>query len=215
MKTDSQLQQDVMEELKWEPKVEHSQIGVTAKDGVITLTGSVPSYAQKLAAEKAARAVSGVRAVAQDIEVRFGVHAKPTDAEIAKHILDRFSWDVTIPDKLTVKVEHGWVTLGGQVDWNFQKNDAFKTASRVNGVLGVVNAIEVKATPTPKDIRQRIEAAFKRSSAVDAGAIQVEVDGSTVKLKGRLHGWNERRTAENAAWAAPGITKVEDEIVFA
>lgn len=216
MKTDSQLQHDVIEELKWEPQVDHSQIGVAARDGVVTLTGFVPTYAQKIAAEKAARRVFGVRAVAQDIEVRFASDPKTSDSEIAQRILDIFGWDVVIPDRrLTVKVEHGWVTLGGHVDWNFEKAAAFRAASRIGGVKGISNFIEVESNASAHDVRDRIAAAFKRSSAIDSSAINIEVDGGTVKLSGRVKGWNERKVAENAAWSAPGVTRVEDEIVFA
>jgi osmotically-inducible protein OsmY len=215
MKTDSQLQRDVQDELKWEPQVDHSQIGVAAKDGVVTLSGLVPSYAQKVAAEKAARRVSGVRAIAEEIEVRFASDPKTSDGEIAQRILDIFRWDVTMPDHLTVKVEHGRVTIGGTVDWNFEKTAAFKAASRINGVIGVTNLIAVRSRPTSPDIRERIVSAFKRSSLLDADSIDVDVQGSTVRLSGRVHGWNERKVAERAAWSAPGVTRVEDEIVLA
>ena len=160
MKTDSQLQHDVLEELKWEPQVDHSQIGVAAKDGVVTLSGLVPTYAQKVAAEKAARRVSGVKAIAEEIEIRFASDPKTSDGEIAQRILDIFRWDVTMPDQLTVKVEHGWVTIGGAVEWNFQKLAAFKAASKINGVKGVTNMIEVRSRPTPHDVRERIVSAF-------------------------------------------------------
>lgn len=215
MKTDSQLQRDVLEELKWEPQVDHSQIGVAAKDGVVTLSGLVPSYAQKIAAEKAARRVSGVKAIAEEIEVRFAFDPKTSDSEIAQRILDIFRWDVTMPDHLTVKVEHGWVTIGGSVEWKFQKTAALRAASKINGVRGVINMIEVRFRPTSPDIRERIVSAFKRSTLLDANSIDVEVQGSTVKLSGRVQGWNERKVAERAAWSAPGVTKVEDDIVFA
>ena len=215
MKTDSQLQHDVLEELKWEPQVDHSQIGVAAKDGVVTLSGLVPTYAQKISAEKAARRVSGVKAIAEEIEVRFASDPKTSDSEIAQRILDIFKWDVTMPDHLTVKVEHGRVTLGGTVDWNFEKTAAFKAASKINGVIGVTNLIAVRARPASSDVRERIVSAFKRSSLIDANSIDVTVQGSTVKLSGRVHGWNERKLAENAAWSAPGVTRVEDEIVLA
>lgn len=216
MKTDSELQHDVLEELKWEPQVDHSQIGVTAKDGVVTLTGFVPNYAQKVTAEKAARRVSGVKAIAQEIEVRFASDPKTSDAEIAQRILDMFRWDVRIPDELfSVKVEHGLVTLTGKAQWNYQKEKAQKAASRISGVKSVTNLIEVAARPSSYDVRERITAAFKRSSTIDASAINVSVDGGTVKLSGRVHGWNERKVAENAAWSALGVTRVEDEIVLA
>ena len=216
MKTDSQLQHDVLEELKWEPQVDHSQIGVTARNGVVTLTGFVPNYAQKVAAETAARRVSGVKAIAQDIEVRFASDPKTSDGEIAQRILDVFRWDVTIPDdKFGVKVEHGFVTLTGKADWNYQKQAAAKAAGRISGVKAVSNLIEVAPRPSSYDVRERIMAAFKRSSTIDAGAINISVDGGTVKLSGSVHGWNERKVAENAAWSAPGVTRVEDNIVLA
>ena len=217
MKTDSQLQIDVLEELKWEPKVDHSHIGVTAANGVVTLTGFVPTYAEKMAAEAAARHVSGVKAIAEEIEVRFKSDPKTSDAEIARRILDVFAWNTMIPhENLKVKVEQGFVTLTGDVAWYYQKEVAQKAAARITGVKSITNLISVKAAaPSAYDVRDRISAAMKRSSALDASAIDVAVDGSTVKLSGRVHGWNERKVAESAAWAAPGVTRVEDNIVFA
>lgn len=214
MKTDSQLQRDVLEELEWEPRIDHSQIGVAARDGVVMLSGIVPTYAQKIAAENAARRVAGVKAILEEIEVHFPMDQKSSDNEIAKHILDIFRWDVTMPDHVTVKVEHGWVTLGGLVDWNFEKTAAFKAASTVKGVKGVTNLIDVRPRPTIHDVRGRIVSAFKRSSALDANSIDVDVQGSTVTLSGRVHCWNERKVAEAAAWSAPGVTKVEDNLVY-
>ena len=216
MKSDSQLQQDVMEELKWEPEVDHAQIGVSAKEGVVTLTGSVPNYAQKLAAEKATRRVYGVKGIAQDIEVRLASAPKTSDAEIAKRILDVYHWDVAIPDeRFSVKVDHGFVTLTGKADWNYQKEAAAKAAGRIGGVKSVTNLIDVAARPSTYDVRDRIMSAFKRSSTLDANSINVTVDGGTVRLSGKVHGWNERKVAENAAWAAPGVTRVQDDIVLA
>ena len=216
MKTNSQLQRDVLEELEWEPMVDHSQIGVTAKEGVVTLTGFVPNYAQKIAAEKAARRVKGVLAIAEEIEVRFASDPKTSDGEIAQRILDVIRWNVfTLDQTIDVKVEHGWVTLAGEVKWNYQKESAQKAAARITGVRGVTNLISVRAKTSAEDVRERIAAAIKRSSALDAGAINVAVSGDTVTLSGRVHGWNERKVAERAAWSAPGVTKVEDNIVFA
>jgi osmotically-inducible protein OsmY len=216
MKSDSQLQHDVLEELKWAPEFDHSHIGVTARNGVITLTGYVPDYVQKVAAEKAARRVFGVEGIAQDIEVRYASDPKTSDAEIAERILNLFRWDVAIPDaRLKVKVEHGYVTLTGQVDWNYQREAASKAAGRISGVRAVSNLIEVEAHSSSFDIRERIMAAFKRSSALDASALDINVQGGTVKLSGHVRGWDERRIAENAAWSAPGVTRVEDNIVLA
>lgn len=217
MKTDHDLQRDVMDELLFEPRVDHSQIGVAAKDGVVTLTGTVPDYDQKLAAEEAARRVSGVKAIAQDIEVHFACDPETSDAEIARRILDLFLWNVTIPaDAIGVKVEHGRVTLTGKVEWNYQKQAALKAVAQTGGVKGVTNLIEVESKKvSPAEVRERILAAFKRSSALDADAISVNVDGGTVKLSGSVQGWNERRVAEHAAWSVPGVTNVQDDIVMA
>lgn len=216
MKTDSQLQKDVVDELSWAPDVEHGHIGVAARGGVITLTGHVPNYAMKIAAERAARRVHGVKAVAQEIEVRFASEPKSSDDEVAQRILNLFAWDATIPDdKIQVKVEKGYVTLTGEVDWNYQKQAAWKAAGRISGVKGVMSSITVRERPTAYDIRERIIAALKRSAEVDAKSIDVHVEGSTVKLQGAVHAWNERRIAEAAAWAAPGVLRVEDNIVLA
>lgn len=217
MKTDSELQRDVLDELAFEPMVDHAHIGVAAKDGVVTLTGHVPNYAQKMAAERATARVNGVKAIAEEIEVRFASDPKTTDPEIAERILQLFRWDVMVPDsRIQVRVEHGWVTLNGDVEWNYQKRAAQTDAGRITGVKGVSNWIEVKQSePAAFEVRDRVKAAIKRQSALDASAIDVSVSGHTVKLSGAVHGWNERKVAERAAWAVPGVTKVEDEIVFA
>jgi osmotically-inducible protein OsmY len=214
MKTDSQLQRDVMDELVWEPRVDHAHIGVAAKDGVVTLSGFVSNYAQKMAAEKAAKRVQGVRAIAEEIQVRFASDPKTSDAEIAERILDLFKWDVTIPDdKISVKVERNWVTLSGKTDWNYQKDAAKRAAGRISGVLGVTNLIDVDQQPSPANVRELIMAAVKRASDVDANSIRVTAEGHKVILSGQVHGWHERQIAERAAWAAPGVTRVEDNIV--
>lgn len=216
MKTDSQLQRDVIDELSWEPEVEHAHIGVIANQGVVTLTGHVPSYLQKIAAERAAKRVKGVKAVAEEIEVRFAFDPKTSDDEIAARIVQLFRWDVSVPDdRIQVVVANGMVTLTGEVDWNYQKEAARAAAARISGVKSVYNAVTVRARASVGDVRDRIMAAIKRSAALDAASIDVKVEGGTVKLRGNVHGWNERRIAEKAAWAAPGVTKVEDEIVFA
>ena len=214
MKSDSQLQQDIMDELQWEPRVHHANIGVAAKDGVITLSGFVGSYAEKIAAEKAARRVKGVRGLAEEIEVRLDSDAKTADPEIAKRIADMFDWSAMVPKhKIGVKVEHGWVTLTGTVDGHFQRKSASDLASRISGVRGVSNQIEVRAAASPSDIRERIMAAFRRNADLDASTITVAADGSTVRLGGKVHAWYERRIAERAAWSAPGVNRVEDNIL--
>jgi osmotically-inducible protein OsmY len=214
MKTDSQLQQDVMDELQWEPRVDHANIGVAAKDGIITLSGFVPSYASKIAAEKAARRVKGVRGLAEEIEVRFPSDPKTADPEIAKRIADLFEWSATVPkDKIAVKVEHGWVTLTGTVPWHYQRVAAKDAVARINGVKGVTNLVDVRTSPSTSDVRDRIVAAFKRAADLDASTITVLTDGDTVRLGGKVHSWHERQIAERAAWAAPGVSRIEDNIM--
>lgn len=213
-RTDAQVQQDVMAELAWEPSVDQADIGVAVNDGVVTLSGYVKSYPEKMAAEKATRRVAGVTAIAEEIKVRFASDPKTADHEIAKRILDMFAWNVSIPDdKIKVKVEHGWVTLTGTVDWYYQSSEASKVAGKVTGVLGVGNLLEVRKLPTSFDVKERIMAAFKRQADLDAATVTVTTDGGTVRLGGRVKAWNERGIAERAAWAAPGVTKVEDNIV--
>lgn len=216
MKTDSQLQHDVMAELEWEPSVDHAEIGVAVNDGVVTLSGYVKSYPEKIAGEKAARRVAGVKAIAQEIKIRFASDAKNADHEIAKRILDLFAWNVSIPDdKIKVKVENGWVSLSGAVNWRYQSHEAAAVAGRISGVTGISNFIEVKKLPMASDIQDRIVAAFKRQADFDAAGVTVATDGGTVKLGGRVKAWNERSIAERTAWAAPGVTEVQDNIVVA
>jgi osmotically-inducible protein OsmY len=214
MKTDSQLQHDVMDELQWEPRIDHANIGVAAQDGVITLSGFVGSYAEKLTAEQAARRVKGVRGLAEEIEVRLPGDAKTADPEIAKRIADMFEWSALIPkDKITIKVEHGWVTLSGAVDGYFQRKSAGDLVSRISGVRGVSNQIVIREVPSPADVKDRIMAAFRRHADLDASTITVSAEGHTVRLGGKVHAFYERRIAEQAAWSAPGVSRIEDNIV--
>lgn len=214
MKSDMQLQRDVMDELAWIPNVEHANIGVAAIGGVVTLTGFVDSYAQKMAAEHAAAGVLGVQAIAEELKVRLPGDAQISDTDIAGQIVKLFSWNVSIPnDKVSVKVEQNWVTLGGTVEWNYQREAAHKAAGHISGVLGVTDNISVRNSPSPTDVRERILAAFKRSSDIDGSSIKVVADSGTVTLGGKVHGWHERGIAERAAWAAPGVEHVEDNIL--
>lgn len=214
MKSDIQLQRDVMDELAWVPHVEHANIGVAADGGVVTLSGFVGNYAQKMAAEHAAAGVLGVHAIAGELKVRVPGDSKISDTDIAGRIVDLFSWNVSIShDKVSVKVEHNWVTLGGTVEWNYQREAAHKAAGHVTGVLGVMDNILVRNSPSPADVRERILAAFKRSSDIDGSSIKVIADSGTVTLGGQVHGWHERGIAERAAWAAPGVQHVEDNII--
>jgi len=214
-KSDTALKRDVEDELAFQPRLDAAHIGVAVSNGVVTLTGFAKSYAEKLAAEKAARRVKGVRAVAQDIVVRFADAPKTADPEIAERLVALFDWDATIPNNLEVKVEKGWVTLAGNVDWHYQREAAEKAAGRLNGVKGVSNFIKVVVKPTTGDVKRNIVDAFRRASELDAHAIRVETDGHTVRLSGEVHGWNERVMAEQAAWCVPGVTRVEDNLMLA
>jgi len=214
MKTDSELQRDVMDELVWDPSIDHAHIGVAAKGGVVTLSGFVTNYAQKMTAEHAAERVQDVQGIAEELKVRFPFDPKTSDEEIARRVLDIFAWDVTIPEnKLTVKVEKGYVTLIGALDWNYQKDAARKAAGKITGVTGVDNQIKLSNAAVASDVRERIMAAFKRSATADASALRVTANGSTIKLSGNVHGRHERQVAERTAWAAPGVFFVEDNLV--
>ena len=213
-KSDSQLQRDVLDELEWEPSVDHADIGVAVVEGVVTLNGYVKSYAEKIAAERAAKRVDGVSAIAEGLKVRFASDRKTADHEIARRILDIFSYNVLIPeDKLQVKVEKGWVTLTGDVEWNYQSEEAAKAAGKVSGVVGVSNAVSIRNRANVPDIRKRIEDAFKRQAGLDAASVTISSSGHKITLGGRVKAWHERRLAEQAAWAAPGVTQVEDRIL--
>jgi len=215
-KTDSQLQHDVIAELEWEPSVDHADIGVAVNDGVVTLSGFVKSYPEKLAAEKAARRVAGVRAIAEEITTRYSFDPKTADHEIAKRILDIFAWSVSVPDdKIQVKVEQGYVTLSGTVDWHYQSDEAKKLAGKIKGVVGITNLIAVQQPVSAFDVKSRIMAAIKRQADFDAAAVTVRTEGDKVFLGGKVKAWADRKVAEQAAWAAPGVTRVIDDIVVA
>lgn len=216
MKTDKELQQDVMDELIWEPSIDSAHIGVTASKGVVTLTGHVASYAEKVAAEKAAKRVKGVHAVAQEIDVVFPSMPKRHDDEIAERIAKMLEWDALVPDdRVQAKVEKGWVTLTGTVDWQYQKTAAERDASRASGVKGVSNLITLKPSVTPGDVRSKIEAAFKRNAELESAGLQVTAIGSKVILSGKVKALYERDLAHRAAFSAPGVTQVEDHITVA
>lgn len=215
MKTDSQLQLDVMEELKWEPGIDHEHIGVSVSKGVISLSGTVRSYAEKLLAERTVRRVKGARAVAEDLLVQYDWQPKTSDADIAKRVADILQWDPLVPkDRIEVTVEDGIVKLAGKVNWHYQKNQAFEDASKVSGVLRIDNWIDVAPAVPPADIRQRIEKAFERQADLEAEKIAVKTDAGKVTLTGHVSSWEKRNLAERAAWAAPGVTNIEDKLVI-
>jgi osmotically-inducible protein OsmY len=214
--TDEQIQREVLAELAWEPRIRPNEIGVVVKDGVVALTGWVDSYTKRWAAEEAAHRVRGVKAVANEIEVRLPGAAERTDTDIAGAAIQVLRSDVLVPaDKVDVTVSKGFVTLRGTVDWQFQKEDAEKAVRRLPGVKGVLNGITVKPPMTPSDLKKKIEEALVRSAQTDAARITVEVHGSKVILRGIVRSWAEKQEAERTAWSAPGVTEVDNRITVA
>ena len=214
MSNDNMLQKAVLAELSWEPMVTSAHIGVTANSGIITLTGHVGSFMEKHAAETAASRVKGVKAVAQEIEIKLAGDMKRTDDQIAGAAIESFAWDVSIPrDKVKVKVEKGWVTVTGDVDWHFQKDAVDHDVRRLFGVVGVSNQIAIKPHIRPSDVHEKIMTALHRSW-FDPAHISVSAEGGVVQLDGSVRSWHERQLAETAAWGAPGITHVQDNITI-
>ncbi len=217
MKTDKELKQAIMAEFEWEPSIRAPEVGVAVRDGVVTLSGTVDTYAQKFAAERAVERVAGIRAVAEELEVISSGEHKKTDADIARAAANILLWDVEVPtDRVKVIIRNGWVTLEGAVDWFFQKVAAERAVRNLEGVKGIVSQIEIKP-PMAKtaQVKADIEAALRRTAAVDAKAIHVETRDGTVTLSGTVRSVAERNDAERAAWNAPGVNRVKDELQFA
>jgi osmotically-inducible protein OsmY len=216
MKSDRDIERDVKEELEWNPDLDASDIAVSVKDGVVTLAGFVKSYTDKYEAEAAAKRVAGVSGVANDLEVRLPSIDERPDPDIARDAVAALKTQLPISSEhIKVVVKNGWVTLEGQVEWQYQKNTAESAVRRIKGVRGVSNMILLKPRAEPSEIKKKILEAFKRNAEVDANRINVEINGSEVVLKGRVRSWIEREEAERVAWSAPGVTKVVDRIVVA
>ncbi len=213
---DRELRQTILDELEFDPSVNAAHIGVAVEDGIVTLSGHVASYAEKIAVERIVRRVKGVRGIAQEIEVRYPQSAKTADDEIAKRAAKIVDWDVRVPlGAVAIKVEKGWVTLTGTVDWHFQKEAAESAVRKLSGVVGVTNLIELRQKVQAPDVKRKIEAALRRNAELEADAIRVDVKGDVVTLEGRVHTYYERNVAERAAWSVPGVRLVNDRIAVA
>jgi osmotically-inducible protein OsmY len=215
MKTDSELQKDVMTELEWEPSIKPAEIGVSVRDGVVMLSGYVDSYIKRWVAERVAARVFGVKGVSEELKVRLPDSLKRPDEEIARVVSDALGWNVFVPhDRVKVRVRDGVVTLSGEVDWWYQKDAAEDAVRKLAGVVLVINNITIIPTIKPQDVRDKIETAFQRNALLDARRVTVETSGNKVILRGSVRNWAEREQVEQAAWAAPGVSQVESNIMI-
>lgn len=210
---DSELRRKVIAELDWDPSIDNSAIGVAVKDGVVTLSGSVVNFSQKKNAERAARRVAGVKAVAEDLKIKLPGTAERSDADIAQSVLSGMRFNVDVPhERIQVTVENGWVTLDGEVEWQFQKSAAENSIKYLMGVKGFTDNIRIKPRVSTADVKAKIESAFARRALIDADQIKVESTEGKITLRGSVHSWDEREQAEQAAWAAPGVSKVDNYV---
>jgi osmotically-inducible protein OsmY len=213
VKTDAELKRDVEAELAWDPSIRATAIGVAVKDGVVTLTGHIETYAEKHAAEKALRRVAGVKAIAVELDVRLSPQHRRSDTDIAIAAEQSLNWNTLVPDQVRVTVDHGWITLQGEVEWDFQRRSAGKAVHSLMGVVGVSNEITLKERVITKgDLQSRIADALKRQVEREVKNITIDIDGSTVTLRGRVNSWHERDAVQGVAWTAPGVRTVVNEL---
>lgn len=213
MKTDQQLKKDVIAELEWDPAINAAHVGVAVKDGVVTLTGHLDTYAEKYAIERAVLRVRSVRGIAVELDVKLDPNHRRSDSEIAAAAESALKWHSLIPsDRIRVQVEKGWVTLLGEVNWDYQRRETEKAVRTLTGVVGVSNAITLKTAAAPVDVAKRIRDAMVRHAENESRQLEVSVEGDTVILRGTVDSWTERATASSAAWSAPGVAKVVNEL---
>jgi osmotically-inducible protein OsmY len=214
MKSDVEIRNDILAELKWQPGIDETEIGVSVEDGILTLSGVVNEYHKKAMANKAAKSVTGVKAVAEDIVVKYGEDYKKTDKEIAKAAVNAIDWNASIPkEKVMIFVEDGYIYLSGEVPWDYQRNAAKRTVQNLLGVKGVINNIEIAPNALPQNVEREILKALERSANMEAKGIQVKIDGHIVQLAGKVHSLKEKEEAEKAAYNAPGVRMVKNDIV--
>ena len=213
MKTDVELKTDVTAELAWDPAVKSTAIGVAVRDGVVTLSGHLETFAEKHAAARALRRVAGVKAIALELDVKLAPDHKRSDTDIAAGAEEALKWNTLVPlESIRLTVDHGWVTLQGDVEWDYQRRSVEKAIRPMMGVVGISNEITLRAGPKVADLSRKIEQALTRQATREAKHIQVDVDGTTVKLSGTVHSWQERNAAQGVAWSAPGVNTVINDL---
>jgi len=213
MKTDAQLRKDIIDELDWDPSVNATHVGVAVDRGVVTLTGHIETYAEKAAIERVLQRIQGVAAIALELDVKLAPNHQRSDTELAQTLKTALGAQALVPaSRIALKVEHGWVTLSGEVDWDYQRSQAERTVHASLGVVGVSNRITLKPRTIPTDVSNRIKDALARQAEREARGIEVSINGSTATLRGNVHSWAERNAAQGAAWSAPGITLVVNDL---